>query len=381
MLNYRSFKKSQTSNSGSKNLNFTRAQNSRPASGRLASASRSGRLYQPRGRQYLAGPGAGLPAARYNKFTSNLPRMSRKRAAPSSVATISKIARQAVLDNHEQKFVSVNYNAHQLKHNTWSKGPGVFIFPYKELGNTGTTMEFPSHTNMLQQIRPGGEKGQRTTSHIQVQSLDLDFKIRTLKHAPATKYRIVVYTTPYGSPHAESSTNTTPLPPMIHDNADASNNYRAAGGGALTEINSDAAANTGIFGYDSFHCMVDQSEKGVMVLCDEIIHDKTPPAIGQVSDAAQITSNLSEFTYKISVALNKPVEYLANNIISNVKKNDQTNIHVAMIAYNPNEHKAIAKVLAKDFSTATAHSELKSAGSVKLCELDCRYTIYFKENM
>ena len=319
-------------------------------------------------RNYLAGPGSSRAGQRYKAFTANLPKLS---ARGRTEASIKKIARAAVMDNVSQKFLSVNYNANPVGHNIWNKGPQVNIHPYEKVAG-GYSRLFGAHTNMLKQIRLGDSNGQRKTSHIQIQTLDLNFKIRTLNSAPNTKYRVVVYTTPFGSKHAETDADKSPLPPQVTSNPDAQNDILGAGIVAVT-------AADGIFGIDPYHCMINQDENGVRVLCDESFEDPKPPALGMVGSA--LTAFKSEFVYKMSIDLNRAVEYAGDNgdKIFSTNHKEHTNIHVAYIAYDPSHHTPKTRVEGMSLATATAPSNLVASSPTPIASVDCRYVMYYKD--
>lgn len=377
----------------------------------LSSAQYSGL----RANNFVAGARVRQSAQRYPysqgrvgmKRTAPVGTYNRRAGKVMTTATIADIARRAISDNKEQKFLTVGYQGHGLLHNKWSKGPPIVVSP---LSGTSGLKEYPAHANMLQQIRLDNtgqnRRMQRSSAKIEAQVLRLNFTFKTKSHAAQTKYRVIVYSTPHGSAFNNQGNDDQIPPPQITENPDASVNPKTANGAQKT-------FSAGIYGINRFACAIDQTIEGVKVLEDCIISDPTPPQLqkvfngtagvaavagsgtfGQADYVAPVEAvqardhgfavQDSDFDYQIEVRLNQEVEYLTDSTMYG-KNNTSANVHVAILAYNPNEHVTInglsdptrAGVL---YDPTTGTNQFQTpVGTLACALLDCRYTLFFKE--
>jgi len=407
MADHRSYKRTNALGS-TKNIKFT------GGAGKLRSYARQsdynmnyGVRARPAKRAKYTGFGAGRPDESFHRMRQGAWGASIGRnkvfGRPVSDYHIKQVAKAAVMDNNEQKYLTLNYNKHRLVHNQWSKGPTIFNHdaPRISAAADAITQGFNAHTNMFRQIRIGQGEGQRVGDKIHVTSVNMKFKIRTSRAHPATKYRVVVYTTPFNSKHAETNAVKDPSPPQITKNGDASVDTRGVDGAVIVAPQ--------IVGIDRMHCLIDQTPDGVKVLYDEEIIDKTPPqhktmgdglvvpamnypAVAEYIDAdgdtiaaaaaytvaahvpfpiVTVVEN-SEFTHNLNIAFNQTLEFVGPDLIYGKDKSTQTNLHVAIIAYDPNQHQY-------QQVTALARDDTYSQSNEILAEMDCRYCIYYKE--
>jgi len=406
-MDHRSNKRAQ-SLGASKSVKFSRGAGSlKTYAKQYGSSVYAGARARPAKRAKYAGFGAGrsdeaMHRVRGGAYSSMLNR-NKVFGRPVTDYHIKQLAKAAVMDNNEQKFLSLNYNNHILGHNQWSKGPTMFNHDAPRISSAADaiTQGFNAHTNMFRQIRIGGGKGQRVGDKIHVTSVNMKFKIRTSRAHPATKYRIVVYTTPFGSKHAETDAVKDPSPPQIVENADASVDSRDHTGAVVVAPI--------LVGIDRMHCLIDQSADGVKVLSDEEVVDKTPPQHKTMGDGKVVPAQLfpavaehvdadgdtiaataaytvaahvpfplitvvenSEFTYNLNIGLDQMLDYIGPDLIYGSNKSVQTNLHVAIIAYDPNHH-VDQQVLAIN------RDEAYSQSNDPLAQIDCRYCIYYKE--
>jgi len=336
------------------------------------------------------------------KRTAPVGTYNRRAGKVMTTATIADIARRAISDNKEQKFLTVGYQGHELLHNKWSKGPKIVISPLSNGAGKGLS-EYTAHTNMLQQIvlatDGSNRRMQRAHAKIEAQVLRLNFTFKTKSHAAQTKYRVIVYSTPHNSAFNNKGDDDSIPPPQITENPDASVNPKSSGGIPKTHA-------AGIYGINHFACAIDQTVEGVKVLEDCIISDPTPPqlhkafghagaaatgsvaggdyipAMAPVGDGVMVKD--SDFDYQIEVKLNQEIEYLTSDTMFG-KSGAGTNIHVAILAYNPSEHVSIngladparAAIL---YDPVSGINKFVTPEGTKACALlDCRYTLFFKE--
>ena len=190
-----------------------------------------------------------------------------------------------------------------LRHNLWSKGKAVHLDSFADGENV------VSWENMFSQIRVGLQDDRRVSEQVFMQRLKMRLFFTADVQHPALSYRILVYMTPNSLP------TSTGEPTLLDSNVSTTHGFN--------------------------HLLHTVDKRSNHVLYEKII---SPNQMGG------LTGVQTSYIEEINVRINKTITYQSVAHTYGAK-GVWTNLHVAILAYDPTLHKVLVSTAAPVFLT------------------------------
>ena len=290
----------------------------------------------------------------------------KKRPRTLSVASRSfaRDVKKANISAAPEKQLSVCIADIPLRHNLWSEGKSVHLDSF----STGENVML--FENMFSQIRIGLQDDRRVSEQIFVDRLKMRLFFTADVSHPALSYRIVVYMTPNSLP------TSTGEPTLLDSNVSSTHGYN--------------------------HLLRTVDKRSNHVLFEKLI---SPNQMGG------LTGVQTSYMEEINCRLKKTITYQSPAHTYGAK-GTWTNLHVAILAYDPTLHKVVVSAVAPIFAVtdesaaAVAYRAAIAASTVAsnqmivdeltedlglgikasavisytpVAAVACKYTIYFKK--